>query len=92
MNDSGNLYKPFYRELNQNLPERAQQYAQFNNYNYRVTTMPNCVIGRRFSLPERHNDEGAWQPPGVPLHRFGQKDDLLHNTSGYVKPSYTKYG
>lgn len=92
MNDNGNLYQPLFRDLKQDIPDRQSQYTQFQNYNYRVTTMPNAVIGRRFNIPERHNNEGAYQPPGVPLHRFGPKDDLLHNIAGYLKPSYTKYG
>ena len=97
MNDSGNLYQPIYRKnmYQQEFPDRAtvSQYTQFTNYNYRVTTIPNSVIGRRHSIPERQNNDGAFQPPGVPLHRFEsqRKDDLLHNTAGYVKPSYTMY-
>jgi len=98
MNDSGNLYSPIYKKnvYQQDIPDRvtSSQYKQFSNYNYRVTTIPNCVIGRRYSIPERQNDDGAFQPPGVPLHRFEsqQKDHLVHNIGGYVKPSYTKYG
>jgi hypothetical protein len=28
--------------------------------------MPNCVIGRHHNIPERNNNDGAFQPPGVP--------------------------
>jgi hypothetical protein len=93
----GSLYEPLQKTdpYRQAIPERQNvlQYTQFSNYNYRVTTIPNCVIGRRHNIPERNNNDGAFQPPGVPLAHFGKKDDsVMHNLAGYVKPSYTKYG
>ena len=95
MNDIGNFYTPHIRPLAQDIPDRPSQYMhQTNsNYNYRKTTLPNCMIGRRHNRPEREDDTGAFQASGVPLNHsdvVGRK--ITRNVAGYVKPSYTMYG
>ena len=95
MNDMGNLYTTSIRpqkSIAQEIPDRLTQYTQQINYNYRVTTLPNCLIGRRHNKPERENDSGAYQAPGVPLHHLDKSEERISsNEAGYVKPSYTAY-
>jgi hypothetical protein len=91
MNESGSLYPTNMRGGKLDIPDRPTQYTENPRYNYRVTTIPNVVIGRHYGVPERMNNDGTMQPPGVPIDMLGKKGDVMRNIAGFTKPSYTVY-